>query len=158
MDDDSVEQNMSEELLAVTVDKFIFKVPAGCLFSDAGVWVKVEGPHARLGLSDYAQQSNGDIAFAKVKPVGTKLGRGDEFAEIETVKVNMTFPSPVGGTIVEVNRSLMDAPELINQEPYGKGWLAVVELAEAEGALAHLLDAQAYLALVKEQAEAEMKK
>ena len=93
-----------------------------------------------------------------MKQAGTKLDLGDEFAEIETVKVNMSFPSPVNGMIVEVNRSLMDAPELINQEPYGKGWLAVVELSEAEDTLAHLLDAQAYLALVKDQAEAEMKK
>ena len=98
------------------------------------------------------------MAFVKVKPIGTKLERGDEFAEIETVKVNVSFPSPVRGTIVEVNRSLMDAPELINQEPYGKGWLAVVELSKAEDALSHLLDAQAYLAIVKGQAEAEMKK
>ena len=149
---------MSEEMLKVSVDKFIFLVPAGFFYSDAGVWVKPEDHRARLGLSDFAQQSNGDIAFTKVKPVGTKLERGDEFADIETVKVNVSFPSPVNGTIVEVNRSLMDAPELINQEPYGKGWLAVVELSEAQGALAHLLDAQAYLALVKDQAEAEMKK
>jgi glycine cleavage system H protein len=149
---------MSEEMLKVSVDKFIFLVPAGCFYSDAGVWVKPEGRRARLGLSDFAQQSNGDIAFAKVKQAGTKLDLGDEFAEIETVKVNMSFPSPVNGMIVEVNRSLMDAPELINQEPYGKGWLAVVELSETEDALAQLLDAQAYLALVKGQAEAEMKK
>ena len=149
---------MSEEMLKVSVDKFIFRVPTGCFYSDAGVWVKPEGSRARLGLSDFTQQSSGDIAFAKVKQTGTKLERGEEFAEIETVKVNMTFPSPVQGTIVEVNRSLGDAPELINQEPYGKGWLAVVELSAAENALARLLDAQAYLALVKEQAEAEMKK
>jgi glycine cleavage system H protein len=149
---------MSEEMLKVSVDKFIFLVPAGRFYSDAGVWVKPEGHRARLGLSDFAQQSNGDVAFVKVKPVGTELERGDEFAEIETVKVNVSFPSPVRGTIVEVNRSLADASELINQEPYGKGWLAVVELSEAEDALTHLLDAQAYLALVKDQAEAEMKK
>ena len=149
---------MSEEMLKVSVDKFIFLVPTGRYYSDAGVWVKPEGHRARLGLSDFAQQSNGDIAFTKVRPVGTKLERGDEFADIETVKVNVSFPSPVKGTIVEVNRSLADAPELINQEPYGKGWLAVVELSEAEDALSHLLDAQAYLALVKDQAEAEMKK
>ena len=149
---------MSEEMLKVSVDKFIFLVPAGFFYSDAGVWVKPEDHRVRLGLSDFAQQSNGDVAFSKVKPVGTKLERGDEFAEIETVKVNVSFPSPVRGTIVEVNRSLMDAPELINQEPYGKGWLAVVELSKAEDTLAHLLDAQAYLALVKGQAEAEMKR
>lgn len=149
---------MSDEMLKVSIDKFIFLVPAGRFYSDVGVWVKPEGHRARLGLSDYTQQSNGDVAFTKVKPTGTKLERGHEFAEIETVKVNVSFPSPVKGTIVEVNSSLMDAPDLINQEPYGKGWLAVVELSEAEDALAHLLDAQAYLALVKEQAEAEMKK
>ena len=149
---------MSEQMLKVTIDKFTFIVPADLFYSDAGIWVMPEGHRARLGLSDFAQQSNGDVAFVKVKPVGTKLERGDEFAEIETVKVNVTFPSPVKGTIVEVNRTLADAPELINQEPYGKGWLAVVELSEAEDALSHLLDAQAYHALVKDQAEAEMKK
>jgi glycine cleavage system H protein len=149
---------MSEEMLTVSVDKFIFLVPTGRFYSDAGVWVKPEGHRARLGLSDFAQQSNGDLAFVQVKPTGSKLERGDEFADIETVKVNVSFPSPVRGTIVEVNRSLADAPELINQEPYGKGWLAVVELSEAEDALAHLLDAQPYLALVKDQAEAEVKK
>ena len=149
---------MSEEMLRVSVDKFIFLAPGGRLYSDAGVWVLKEGARARLGLTDFAQQSNGDIAFAKVKPVGTKLERGDEFAEIETVKVNMSFPSPVRGSILEANRSLADAPELINQEPYDQGWLAVVEFDEAEDSVAHLLDAQTYLALVKEQAEAEMKK
>jgi glycine cleavage system H protein len=153
-----VEQNMSEEMLKVTVDKFIFLVPTGLFYSDASVWVKPESHRVRLGLSDFAQQSNGDVAFVKVKPVETKLEPGDEFAEIETVKVNLSLPSPVKGTIVEVNRSLAEAPELTNQEPYGKGWLAVVELSEEAAPLTHLLDAQSYLALVKEQAEAEMKK
>lgn len=149
---------MPEEMLKVSVDKFMFLVPVGYFFNDAGVWVKLEGTRARLGLSDFAQQSNGDVAFVKVNSVGTNLERGDEFAEIETVKVNVSFPSPVRGTIVEVNRSLTEAPELINQEPYGKGWLAIVELNKADAPVAHLLDAQAYLTLVKEQADAEMKK
>ncbi len=149
---------MSEQMLKVTIDKFTFIVPADLFYSDVGIWVKPEGRRARLGLSDFAQQSNGDVAFVKVKPMGTKLEHGDEFGEIETVKVNVSFPSPVRGTIEEVNRSLADAPELINKDPYGKGWMAVVELSDAENALAHLLDAEAYLALVRDQAEAEMKK
>jgi glycine cleavage system H protein len=149
---------MSEEILKVTVDKFTFLVPKGLSYSDAGVWIKLEGNRARLGLSDFAQQQNGDVAFANIKPVGTALESGDEFAEIETVKVDVSIPSPLKGTIVEINPSLVEAAELINQDPYGKGWLAVVEVADWESDHTHLLDANAYFALVKDRAEAEMKK
>ena len=149
---------MSEETLKVSVDKFIFAVPIALLYSEVGVWVKIEGNRARLGVSDYVQQSSGDVAFANVRPVATKLERGDEFADIETVKVSVSFPSPVEGTVVEVNRSLAGGGDIINQEPYGKGWLAVVELGNWENDRTSLLDAATYLALVKDQAEAEMKK
>lgn len=148
---------MAEESIRVTVDKFSFLFPKELSYSDAGVWVAVEGRRARLGLSDFAQQRNGDIAFAKVKAVGTQLKPGDEFAEIETVKVNESLPSPVQGIIVEVNAALEEAPELINQAPYGKGWLTIVELSDWESDHQHLLDAEAYAALVKDQAETEIK-
>ncbi len=149
---------MSEEMLRITVDKFTFLVPRDRFYSDTGVWVKLEGGRARLGLSDFVQQSSGDVAFANVKPVGTKLQPGDEFADIETVKVNVSFPVPVKGTMAEINPALAEAAELINQDPYDKGWLAVVELADWESDRARLLDPEAYLALVKDQAEAEMRK
>ena len=149
---------MSEEMLELTVDKFTFRVPKSLYFNDAGIWVRPEGSVARLGLSDFAQQRSGDMAFVEVKPVGTVLKPGDEFASIETIKVNVILPSPIMGAIAEINRALEDAPELINQDPYGKGWLAVVELTDWEADKAKLLDADAYYALVKEQAEEEMKK
>lgn len=149
---------MQGQILQVTIDKFTFLVPTGLAYSDAGIWTKLEGNRARLGLSDFTQQSSGDATFANLKLVGTKLERRDEFADIETVKVNVSVSSPVKGTIVEINPSLADSPELLNQDPYGKGWLAVVELSDWESDRAHLLDAQAYLALVRVQAEAEMKK
>lgn len=149
---------MSEQILKVTIDKFTFAIPKALSYSEAGIWVKLEGNRARLGLSDFAQQRSGDVAFARIKPVGTDLESGEEFADIETVKVNVSFPSPVKGTIVEINPSLEEAAELINQDPYGKGWLAVVELADWESARTQLLDADAYSALVKDQAETEMKK
>jgi glycine cleavage system H protein len=149
---------MSEEMLKVTVDKFTFLVPTDRLYSDAGVWVKIEEGRARLGLSDYLQQSSGDAAFAKLKPVGTKIDQDDDFADIETVKVDVSVPSPVKGTIVEINPAVAEASELINQDPYDKGWLAVIEVADWEIDRARLLDPQAYLGLVKDQAEAEMKK
>jgi len=149
---------MSDQMLELTVDKFTFRVPKGLYYSDAGVWVKQEGSVARLGLSDFSQQRSGDMAFAEVKPVETLLKPGDEFASVETIKVNVILPSPVTGTIVEVNAELQDAPELINQDPYGKGWLVVVQLTEWESDKAKLLNADAYYALIKRQAEEGVKK
>jgi glycine cleavage system H protein len=149
---------MSEEMLELTVDKFTFRVPTGLCYNDAGVWVKQEGNGARLGLSDYAQQRSGDMAFAEVKPIETVLKPGDEFASVETIKVNISLPSPVTGTIIEINAELQDAPEWINQAPYGKGWLVVVQLTDWESDKAKLLNADAYYALIKRQAEEEVKK
>ena len=149
---------MPEEILELTVDKFTFRVPKGLYYTDAGVWVRLEGDTARLGLSDFAQQRSGDMAFAEVKPAGTALKPGDEFAAVETIKVDIALPSPVSGAIVEVNPALEDAPERINEDPYGQGWLARVELAAWEADRAQLLDADAYYALIKVQAEEEVKK
>jgi len=149
---------MSEEMLELTVDKFAFRVPKGLYYNDAGVWVKQEGSVARLGLSDFSQQRSGDMAFAEVKPVETLLKPGDEFASVETIKVNVILPSPVTGAIAEINMALEDAPELINQDPYGKGWLVVVKLTDWESDRAKLLNADAYYALIKRQAEEEVKK
>ncbi len=145
-------------MLEVTVDKFIFRVPETLLFSDAGIWVAAEGSRARLGLSDFVQQVNGDIAFANVTAAGTELDSGDEFGSIETVKVNVSLLSPVKGRIVEINTLLQDAPEAINQDPYGRGWMVMMELLDWDKDKAALLDAQRYLERVKEQAEAELKK
>jgi glycine cleavage system H protein len=149
---------MTEEMLELTVDKFIFRVPKGLYFNDTGVWVRQEGSVARLGLSDFSQQRSGDMAFAEVKPVGTTLKAGDEVASVETIKVNISLPSPVTGTIVEANTELQDAPELINREPYGKGWLVAVQWVDWESDKARLLNAEAYYALIQRQAEDEVKK
>ena len=149
---------MSKEMLELTVDKFTFRVPKGLCYNDAGVWVKQEGSMARLGLSDFAQQRSGDMAFAEVKPIETVLKPGDEVASVETIKVNISLPSPVTGTIVEINTELQDAPEWINQDPYGKGWLVVMQLTDWESDKARLLNADAYYALIKRQAEEEVKK
>ncbi len=145
-------------MLEVYIDKFIFRVPETLLFSDAGIWVALEGSIARLGLSDFAQQLNGDIAFVNVEPAGTVLQIGDEFGSIETVKVNVGLPSPVKGRVLEVNPLLQDSPEAINQDPYGKGWMVMVEPMDWQKDKAGLLDAPRYLSRVKEQAEAELKK
>jgi glycine cleavage system H protein len=147
---------MSQETLELTVDKFIFRVPNDLYFNEVGVWARLEGNRARLGLSDFEQQRSGDIAFAEVQPVGTTLKPGDEVASIETIKVNVILPSPVTGTVVEVNAELEDEPERINEDPYGGGWFAVVELSDWENDRAGLLDARTYYDLMKELAEEEL--
>ena len=146
------------DFLEITVDKFTFKVATDRLYSTEGVWVKEENGHARIGLSDFVQQRSGDVAFAEIKPEGTSLAAGDDLANIETIKVNITYTCPVGGKIVQVNPAMSDAPEAINREPYDAGWLAVMEVADWDAQRARLLDPQAYFEIMKGQAEEETKK
>lgn len=145
------------EFLETTVDKFIFRVAADRFYNDEGMWALAEGNLVRIGLSDFLQQRSGDVAFAEIKPAGTELNFGDEVAVIETIKVNIALNSPVSGKIVEVNPEMEMAPEAINQDPYGKGWLAVIEANDWEADRAHLLDAPAYFAKMKVEAEEEAK-
>jgi glycine cleavage system H protein len=147
----------SNDSIKLTVDKFIFTFPIGLRYSETGLWVGQEGNLVRLGFSDFAQQRNGDIAFANLASAGTALDVGDEVASIETVKINIGLPSPIKGTIVEVNSILQDSPELINQDPYGKGWMVVMRVEQLERQPGKLLDAETYSRLVWQQAEAELK-
>ena len=146
------------EFLELTVDKFTFKVATDRYYHSEGVWVLAEGNRVRIGLSDFLQQSSGDVAFAEVQPEGTQLAFGDEAAVIETLKTDVVLPSPVTGQVAEVNPAMEATPEVINQDPYGDGWLAVIEAEDWVSDRARLLDPQAYFALVKERAEEEMKK
>ena len=143
--------------LETTVDKFTFKVATDCFYNQEGVWAKEENGCVRIGLSDFVQQRSGDIAFAEIKPAGTVLAAGDAVAIIETIKVNITYSSPVSGKIMEVNPVMNDAPETINQDPYGAGWLAVMEVADFGSERASLLDPESYFKIMKGQAEEEAK-
>jgi glycine cleavage system H protein len=146
------------EFLETTIDKFIFRIATDRLYSLEGVWVEGgdDGTVVRLGISDYRQQIGGDMAFVHMKAMGTALGRADEFAEVETIKATASFPSPVSGTIVMTNPKLDLSPELVNQDPYGSGWLALVQPADWQTDRAALLEAGAYLALIRKQAEKEL--
>jgi len=146
------------EFLEVTVDKFTFKVATDRCYTREGVWALAEGNRVRIGLSDFLQQRSGDIAFAEVKPVGTTLATGEEVASIETIKVNVALSSPVSGNVIEVNPEMDTAPEAINQDPYGAGWLVVMAASDWAADRLQLLDAAAYFEVVKREAEEEMKK
>jgi glycine cleavage system H protein len=146
------------EFLETTVDKFTFKVATDRVYTREGVWALPEANQVRIGLSDFLQQRSGDIAFAEVKPVGTALAIGDEIAAIETIKVNIALGSPINGKLIEVNPDMDLKPEAINQDPYGAGWLAVIEATAWETDRAQLLDPQAYFIVMKAEAEEEAKK
>ncbi len=140
--------------LELRIGKFLFRFPGHLLYSPAGIWVGLSGRTARLGLSDFTQQRNGDVAFVEMRPAGTRVEAGGEIGIIETIKVNLSLPSPVTGTILEVNPELTASPELVNHDPFGKGWLAMIEV---EGAVAgNLLGAAEFLDLARRQAEAEV--
>lgn len=145
------------DYLETTVDKFIFRVRADYLYSEAGVWVDYDGAGnvARLGLTDFRQQASGDAAFVDLPKAGTAIEAGGDLANIETIKVDLVVPAPFAGEVAAVNEALTNAPELINQKPYQDGWL--VELTPAAWPAPGLLDAAAYLAVMQAQAEAEAK-
>ncbi len=143
------------EFLELTVDKFYFKVATDRLYTRAGLWAKYDAGRVWIGLSDFIQQRSGDVAFAEVKPAGTAINAGDEIAVIETIKVDTVLDSPVGGVVVTVNPAMDEGPEVINQDPYGEGWLAVIEVVDWEDAQKDLLSPADYFSLMKKQAEEE---
>jgi len=155
---DIKEQAMSQGYLETTVDKFIFRVKVDNLYNDNGIWADMNEASgiARLGLSDFTQQSSGDVAFVSLPDPGQSVVAGKELATVETIKVDLEVQAPFDGEIVAVNEALEDAPELINQDPYGRGWL--VEIRPAQWPVVGLLDAEQYLEAMTAQAEAEAAK
>jgi glycine cleavage system H protein len=112
------------EFLEYTLDKFTFKVATDRLYSPAGLWLRAEGRRITVGVSDFLQQRNGDVAFADVVETNTAVTAGDELATLETIKVDIELPAPISGVVVEVNEVLEMEAEVINQDPCGAGWLA----------------------------------
>ena len=122
-------------------------VPADLRYSTDHEWISVDGNRVRIGITDYAQDALGDVVYVQVPSVGTVVAAGQTFSEIESTKSVSDVYAPVSGTIVEVNDALADAPEQVNSDPYGAGWLCVIEVADP-AELEGLLDAAGYQALV----------
>jgi glycine cleavage system H protein len=112
-------------------------------------WARADGDRVTVGITDYAQEALGDIVYVDVPRVGTAVTGGEPFGEVESTKSVSDLYSPVSGTIVERNDELDKSPELINSDPYGQGWLVVVEATDA-GELDQLMDADAYAEMVAE--------
>jgi glycine cleavage system H protein len=118
-------------------------IPDDLRYSAEHEWVRTEGGRVRVGITDYAQDALGDIVYVELPAVGTELAVGAKLGEVESTKSVSEIYSPVAGTVAVVNDALPDAPERINTDPYGEGWICELDLADP-GALEALLDAAAY--------------
>lgn len=114
-------------------------------------WVKVEGDIAIIGITDHAQNALHEITFVEISEVGTVLKANDECGLVESMKASSDLITPIGGEITEVNTELEDAPEKINEDCYGEGWLFKLKPSNLEADLAALMDANAYKALIESE-------
>ena len=123
--------------------------PTNVKYTSEHEWIRVEGDIAYVGITEYAQDQLGDIVFVDIQTEGETLAAGDVFGTIEVVKTISDLFIPVAGEVLEQNEALADQPELVNQDPYGEGWLIKVRPA-ADADFDALLDAEAYKALINE--------
>lgn len=124
--------------------------PQDLRFHKEHEWIRVEGNTARLGISNFAQDALGDVVFVDVPKVGTTFQAEDQLGEVESTKATSTIYTPVTGKILQVNEELQDHPELLNQDPYGRGWIAVMELSNSDE-VNGLMTAEQYTEFLKAQ-------
>lgn len=135
-------------------DKFIFRLPKGAFyFNENDCWAYVCGKYARVGVTDFVQQSLSDIMFFTPPTVGTEVEQFGELGTVESGKAVFEVVSPVSGRIIAVNEELESAPELINQNPYEKGWIADIELSDFESDKELLLDFDGYFKILKRKVD-----
>jgi glycine cleavage system H protein len=121
--------------------------PANLKYTKEHEWIRVEGNNAYVGITDFAQSELGEIVFVEVETIGESLKAGDVFGTVEAVKTVSELFIPVDGEVLELNPELESTPELINEDPYGKGWLVKISIADA-AQLDELLSAEAYEAIL----------
>ncbi len=124
--------------------------PDGLKYSKEHEWVLVEGKTATIGITEYAQEELGDIVYVELPEVGEKVVKDDPFGAVESVKAVSDVFAPVGGAVLEVNDTLPDSPETINDDPYGDGWMIKVEMSDMDD-LKDLMSADEYTEYIEQQ-------
>ena len=119
-------ESLENDFLTEMIDKFILRVKKGLFYSDNDFWARQEEDLVRVGLTDLLQQMISDVFFVELTDVGHHVEFGDELGSFESTKIAMEIISPLSGTVVETNTNLEDSPELLNEDPYGAGWLYVM--------------------------------
>lgn len=139
-----------------TVDKFVFRVPSsGYFFNENDCWASIQGSRAKVGVSDYVQQSASDMVFFEPPIIGAEVDIFGEVGSLETTKTALDIISPVSGKVVAVNQEVVEAPELINEDPYERGWAVELELRDFDSDKELLMDSGAYFEHLRKKAERE---
>ena len=126
--------------------------PSGLKYSKEHEWVSIEGSVATVGITDYAQDQLGEIVYIELPAVGDKISKDDPFGVVESVKAVSDIFAPVSGTVIEINEDLPESPEVVNEDPYGDGWLIKVKIAD-QAELDDLMDSEEYEELVAREKE-----
>jgi len=118
-------------------------VPEGLRYTKDHEWAKLEGKRARIGITDFAQDQLTDVVYVELPPIGKAVKQGEPIGTVESVKAVSEIFAPISGTVVDVNKALVDKPELVNKDPYGDGWMVVLDVTEPAQANA-LMDSTGY--------------
>ncbi|TRO42343.1 glycine cleavage system protein GcvH [Candidatus Bathyarchaeota archaeon] len=132
-----------------------YEVPEGLYYSKDFAWIKIEGDKVRMGVTDYAQKSLREIVYAELPATGTVLKQGEPYGTVESVKAVSDLVAAISGIIEEVNEEVKSKPETLNEDPYEKGWLAIMKPTNLEAELANLMDFNAAVEWHKAQAQAK---
>ncbi len=130
------------------------EVPEGLKYSKEHEWVLVEDQIVTVGITEYAQEELGDVVYVELPEVGEKMVKDDPFGAVESVKAVSDLYAPISGAVLEVNNTLPDSPEIINEDPYGDGWMIKVEMSGEED-LSDLMSAEEYAEYVNQQKESD---
>jgi len=126
------------------------KIPEDLHYNKSHEWARLEGDTVVIGISDFAQDQLGDVVYVELPEIGEEFSQGDAIGVVESVKATSDLYSPMGGEVLEVNEELMDDPAIVNQDPYGAGWMIRLQVSDAsewDG----LLDAAAYAKVIEEE-------
>ncbi len=121
-----------------------YKTPPNLLYSSSHEWVTTDGEEVTVGITDYAQHALGDVVFVELPEVGRTLEQGDIFGVVESVKAASDLNAPVSGEVTAINEALVNAPETVNSDPYGEGWIIKLRASDFEHERGSLMDATAY--------------
>ncbi len=126
------------------------KIDKDCRYAETHEWVRIDGDEATVGITDYAQQQLSDVVYVELPEIGDVFEKGDVFATVESVKAAADCYMPIGGEIIEINEELEDAPQLVNEDPFGAAWFARFTVSDPTE-LDDLMDADAYEKFVAEE-------
>jgi glycine cleavage system H protein len=128
------------------------EIPPGLKYSKEHEWVVADDSVATIGITDYAQDQLGEIVYVELPAVGDKISKDDPFGVVESVKAVSDIYAPISGTVVEINEELPESPEMVNEDPYGDGWLVKVKVSD-HSELSDLMDNEEYEELLAKEKE-----